>query len=240
LFHNATERDKLHIDRSGFGTWVEVAGFLSKRFRELWNQGAGSSHLNVESGPERCEANFRTARQEVIDMLLSRDLINIHRKANSFRNNYRGHSGVVSEDITRSLLAELGELLAGVRSGFGETWTEYNLVSATDRSVRTEERYEVVVNHLHGATVPFPRETLSVASQLKRDSLYLIDRDFGDGLELLPFVAIHDVSQPSAACYFYNRKHSAGYRYISYHFENKPEVISGAKELNQLFKDLLE
>lgn len=233
------QRKELHFENSSFGTWVELTGFLSKRFRELWN--AKSDEGESGSGRERCKSALGTGRRDVIEMITAKKLIGLHSMAARFRNDYGAHFGRLGEAVARTLLAQLQGFLAELRSCFGESWQDYQLVLATNRQEWTGEKYQVVVNLLQGATTPFPKEKRDLLAPLKRGTLYLLDKEGETGLEILPLVTISSSPQEAEnACYFYNRKQPDGLRYVSYHFEKRPEEKLAPEGVDQLFRELFE
>ena len=86
----------------------------------------------------------------------------------------------------------------------------------------TGEYDEVFVNLIHGINTPFLKQKRRLSEPLKRNTLYLLDKDRTNPVEVLPLVKISSAPRDAAnACYFYNRKQADGVRYVSYHFENR-------------------
>jgi hypothetical protein len=171
--------------------------------------------------------------------MLSKQLLGVLRSANQFRNDYGGHYGVLGEETAANLLVQLRSFLSEVRSSFGQAWESYQLLLPTNRSEWTGQHHEVVVNLLQGVNTPFLKETRKLSEPLKRNTLYLLDKDRENAVELLPLVKISSAPKDAAnACYFYNRKQLNGARYVSYHFEKEADRTFSIAEMEQLFHDL--
>jgi hypothetical protein len=233
----AKERER--FETSSFGTWIELTAFISKRLRELWSDVGKTEVGGDQSGRARCEAALGSSRSEVVEAMLSKQMLGVLRSANQFRNDYGGHYGVLGEETAANLLVQLRSFLSEVRSSFGQAWESYQLLLPTNRSEWTGQHHEVVVNLLQGLNTPFLKETRKLSEPLKRNTLYLLDKDRDNAVELLPLVKISSAPKDAAnACYFYNRKQPNGARYVSYHFEKEADRTFSVAEMEQLFRDL--
>jgi len=233
----AEERER--FETSSFGTWTELAAFIGKRFRELWNDVGKGEGGETTTGRVRCEIALGTSRGEVVEAMLSRQLLGVLRSANQFRNDYGGHYGILGQETAASLLVQLRSYLSEARSSFGQAWESYQLVLPTNRAAWTGQHHEVVVNLLQGVNTPFVKETRKLREPLKRDTLYFLDRDRDNAVELLPLVKISNAPKDAAnACYFYNRKQPNGVRYVSYHFEKEADRTFSPAEMEHLFREL--
>jgi hypothetical protein len=233
----AKERER--FETSSFGTWIELTAFISKRLRELWSDAGKGDARNERPGRDRCENALGTSRVEVIEAMLSKQLLGVLRSANQFRNDFSGHYGILGEETAKSLLVQLCSFLSEVRSSFGQAWESYQLLLPTNRSEWTGQHHEVVVNLLQGLNTPFLRETRKLREPLKRNTLYLLDKDRDNAVELLPLLKISSAPKDAAnACYFYNRKQPNGARYVSYHFEKEADRTFPVADMEPLFRDL--
>ena len=75
-------------------------------------------------------------------------------------------------------------------------------------------------------------------SPLKTGALYLLERDGGEGLEILPFVRMRPGPPAPTACYFYSRLVGDGARFVSYHQAEDSEVTEADPALSALIEDL--
>ena len=232
-------KEKERFEKSGFGTWVELSAFISKRLRELWSQVQTSGLDLGQSGRARCEAAFGSCSSEVIESLLSKNLHNVLHDVNIFRNDFDGHYGALGEATATNFLAQLRSYLSDVKSSFGQAWECYQLLLPTNRSEWTGQYHEVRVNLLQGPNTPFKKEIRKLTKPLKRETLYFLNKDSAEAVELLPLLKISSAPKDADnACYFYNRRQSDGARYVSYHFEKQADITFPASEMDQLFTDL--
>ena len=183
-------KEREQIEKSTFGTWVELLAFISKRLRELWNNSGTTKEKNEGAGRSRCETAFGSSRAEVIDAMLSKQLFAVLRSANQFRNDFGGHYGILGEETAKTLLVQLHRYLSEVRSIFGQGWETYKLILPTDRSKWHGEYHEVLVQVLQGPNTPFLKEQRELREPLKQDTLYLHDRDRDIAIEMFPLLRI--------------------------------------------------
>lgn len=232
-------KEREQIEKSTFGTWVELLAFISKRLRELWNN-SGTTKEKIEgAGRSRCETAFGSSRAEVIDAMLSKQLFGVLRSANQFRNDFGGHYGILGEETAKTLLVQLHSYLSEVRSIFGQGWETYKLILPTDRSKWHGEYHEVLVQVLQGPNTPFLKEQRELREPLKQDTLYLHDRDRDVAIEMFPLLRISNPPRDAVnACYFYNRKQPGGARYVSYHFDKQADMTFSDSEMNILYSEL--
>jgi hypothetical protein len=232
-------KEREQIEKSTFGTWVELLAFISKRLRELWNNSGTTKEKNEGAGRSRCETAFGSTRAEVIDAMLSKQLFAVLRSANQFRNDFGGHYGILGQETARTLLVQLHSYLSEVRSIFGQGWETYKLILPTDRSKWHGEYHEVLVQVLQGPNTPFLKEQRELREPLKQDTLYLHDRDRDIAIEMFPLLRISNPPRDAInACYFYNRKQPGGARYVSYHFDKQADMTFSDSEMNILYTEL--
>jgi hypothetical protein len=208
----AVNRGKLSFDLATFGLWKCVVEFLSTKFRQL-----------SSDDTDRCFAMFRTNSSAVLEMLFDRRLLTVLQTSNSVRNN-RAHSGVASARDTEISHAQLVDLIQTCRSVMGTTWERYELVQPAEcRFIGGQFEYKV--RRIMGTRTPFATEVRKTIEGMEDGSLHLLDPDGERALKLLAFIRVMPSPKTEAnACYFYNRRHTSGQRFVSYHFEADSEI----------------
>jgi hypothetical protein len=92
-----------------------------------------------------------------------------------------------------------------------------------------------------GSNSEFLKDTRPLPTWLDVERLYLVRKDGGRALQLLPLVQVGpSPSSAKNACYFFNRLEKDGLRYVSYHFIDQPErmySIEDACEAISLLQD---
>ena len=73
---------------------------------------------------------------------------------------------------------------------------------------------------------------------MRTGSLYILQRDNRDGLELLPFVRMRGSTPAATACYFYSRLANKGARFVSYHQAQESELTEQDEALLRLVDEL--
>jgi hypothetical protein len=219
----AMKNQNLSFSRATFGTWKLVVEYLGKQTRILLKK--EGKKPDVASQDRDLCANIFSDESLLLPEALSRtSLSDILSTANSMRNNWSGHGGVVGNDESESrnqlLLAEVQKL----RNSIADTWSEMQLIRSNQcRPKRGSFENEVSV--LMGSNNEFLKETRVMSTWMDVDSLYLSRKDGGGSLRLLPLIQVGPSPQSAKnACYFFNRLDRDGARFVSYHFTDKPEL----------------
>ena len=227
-------RDSLHtqslsLRRATMGTWIAVAERLCKRARAM---------LNGEQADD-CLRAFCTADRTVLDALLSKDLVTALKKANTMRNDWRGHGGIVGSRKAYQLRVILFDLLTQLRTCLGTVWTRYRLVRARHMRMVDDGTYEVELEDIMGRSYPFRSLSATLEQPLRHGQLYFLGEAESRALPLLPFVTLHTSPDDAQnACYFYNRVDGQEIRLVSYHYESEPELQGAFADTLQILDEL--
>lgn len=210
-------REHLSLTRSTFGAWVKLVERLSKSVKRL-SRGSDEDQM-------RCNVMFRISDMNAYQFLFAVQLIHVLAEANSLRNQWKGHGGIVGDREAKLRHSRLSGLLAEVRSAYGDSWKSYQLI--LPRSARyTVGLYQFDVERLMGTRTPFELIQLSTKEPMEDGYLHLMSPNSDKALKLLPFVRVlRSPAYESNACYFYNRIEREGIRFVSYHFEAEAEIV---------------
>jgi hypothetical protein len=205
------DKEHLSYDRATFGLWKCVNEFLSKRIRKL-----------LDDDFERASMLYRIKNRDVLNMLLSKDLVRILQAANSIRNN-NAHGGVASQREDANIHRNLEELITDTRKFTGNNWKQYELVQPSDcRFSGGMLAYKV--KRIMGTRTPFETVERRTITGMEDERLHLLAPDGDRALELIPFIRVMPSPKTeSNACYYYNRTQGDQQRYVSYHFESESE-----------------
>jgi hypothetical protein len=114
-----------------------------------------------------------------------------------------------------------------------------DLILVHPKSLRYDgQLYAAVVEDLSGAALPLQETTVTVPDPMRTGSLYVMDRDKRDALELLPFVRMKTGTPAATACYFYSRVVGPEVRFVSYHQALESELKERDDTLLALVADL--
>ena len=185
------------------------------------------------------EANFACGSSELLRNLVSKTLVNIAKKANRLRNDWHGHTGTISDAEAVRREAVLLGLLADFRNLVGYRWEDYPLVlhnsMAFSRGV-----YRSGVSLVTGYAPPFEYEELTLHEPLEEGRLHFVNPQSGAICKILPLVRLGATgTEERNACYFFNRREGREtQRYVSYHFEDRPDVIETVPATSELLREL--
>jgi len=210
---NATvEKAKLSFDKATFGLWKCVLEFLSKKFRDLFNQDA-----------DRCSAMFGTSYRDVLEMLFDRRLLTLLQTTNSIRNNV-AHGGISSQREIDLIHDQLKDQIQICRSIMGVTWERYELVQPGECRF-SNGVFHYKVKRIMGSRTPFAAAERKTIFVMDDGFLHMLDPEGNRSLKLIPFVRVMPSPKTEAnACYFYNRRQPESQKYVSYHFESDSEI----------------
>lgn len=226
------ESRSLSIRTATMGTWITIAERLFKRARQM----LGSQEV---SECDECLQAFCTADRSVLGALLSKNLVSAVKKANSSRNMWRGHGGIVSASQAYQLRVTLFDILNEVRESFGTVWTRYRLVRAGDMRRLPDGTYQTRVEVIMGRSYPFPSRSVSLEEPVTYGQLYFLGEAERRALPILPFITLEpSPDEASNACYFFNRARGEEIRLVSYHFESKPALEGEFRDTRQILDEL--
>ena len=153
-------------------------------------------------------------------------MVSVIQATNKLRNDWAGHTGVVSERDAKTVNDQLLKHIETVREVFGFAWTDYQLLLPGTCRFRDGE-FHLEAKRIMGTRTPFQTETVVVSEGMEDAQLYLKSPDEPRGLQLLPLVKVMPSPRTEDnACYFYNRIQNDGIRFLSYYFEAEPEIVS--------------
>lgn len=165
---DALEKQHLGLDRATVGTWSVIYQRLSKAVRECLRTGAANDIAQLRS-------MFGHSDNQVYEMLSDLRLVQVMQNANNYRNNWRGHSGVVDDKRSAEQCDILFALVTTVREVFGESWRRYPLVIPGSAKY-ARGLYNYSVHLVMGSRFPFGQRCVTLTHPLDDHQLYLLPR----------------------------------------------------------------
>ncbi len=221
---------ELSYQRASFGTWKLVVEYLGKRARQLLSGDKDARAL--------CADLFSDPSLVLPEALSRKGLAGVLSTTNKWRNDWKGHSGVVGDDEAHLRNEQLLGEVQNMREAMADTWAQTHLIQALHCRLRRGV-FENNVSVLMGSNSEFLKETRSMSLCLDVESLYLSNKESGRALKLLPLVRLGQSPQSAKnACYFFNRLERDGARFVSYHFTEKPELTGQFDEATAVIKSL--
>jgi hypothetical protein len=206
----------ISLHRADFGTWVRIVERFSKTSRQLLNGDADKK--------ERAFSIFCCHDPETIQALTESRVVSLLQKANSRRNSWTGHGGIVGGPEAKARHAELQAYLTELRECLGVSWERFELVlSGAATFSGGIHRYSV--QKVRGRCAPFEKADVELTHPMEHGVLYLKAQDERNALPLLPLIKVMPSPRSAEnACYFYNRQERDGIRFVSYHFDKEADV----------------
>ena len=226
------EVDLHYFEKASFGNWVMMDKKLSKLYLKLLND-------KEECNKKLLLSCFHTDDENLVKLLCSKDACNVLEKASQYRNVWKGHSGITSEVLYEEHVGILDGLLRDLQKYIKDLYERIRLI----RPVSLEYSNGIFSNKaeiLTGSNPIFRKEKLDLIYPLDRDKLYVQIIDTGEVLELPPyFILKNSPAEVKNACYFYNRLEKESSKYVSYHYDGKPEDFEDGKTAFLCIKELL-
>ena len=210
--------------RPTFGNWYKFGSCLSKTIRRL-----------LEENKAKCLELFDNPDPEFLLRIADKDLVTVFEEVARYRNQWEGHGPVVSEKeyqnrykILRSVLSKVYEIISDVY--------EHSFLILPLQSSFQDGVHNYSIRRYMSTRAPFKPDNIETVKIMDKSKIYLAYDNQRKPVELLPFI----INQ-GEACYFYNGKDydTGEARFVSYHYNKKPEIFIPMDKLNSLIS-LLE
>jgi hypothetical protein len=221
------------FERFTFGLWCKLGARLAKATRDELSSG-DLDRRNRTLDVYKCSATF-------VETLVNKKLWSVLEKANSYRNDWVGHSGVESDRETEQRVARLEDELSRARSAIGDIFEQVNLILPKTASY-SDGVYSNAALVLSGSDPAFREEAIETTVPLDTKLLYLCEVGATEPLELVPlFRMLPSPETEQNACFFLNRLSDKEARWVSYHFEGQADITEPDElALANLFQSLLK
>jgi hypothetical protein len=221
-----SKQDPSGLHLATFGTWVHLSQRVAQTVGGL-----------LEDEPDRCLELFAATDTELVGLLAGAGLADILHAALYRRNNWSGHGGVPGERIQRERLSDLRHLLEKTRAILDWSFEPWTLLKPGQMLLKGGV-FDLTATILKGANPAFLRKQVQVTEALDASRLYLLANGSTRALALVPFIRVHTSASGHDACYFYSRLENSTVRWVSYHFQAEPDLVSSDDELAGLLARL--
>lgn len=224
--------DSSRFEKASFGNWVWMDRALSNLFLE----GINSQDVDTRRTTLEC---FKTADENLISLFCNKKACNILEKACDYRNSWKGHAGITSETLYKDHVDTLDSMLHNLHESIKDLYERVRLIRPFSLSY-SKGIFSNKVEVLTGSNSIFTMDTIKALTPLDNSKLYLQLIDTGEVLELPPyFILKNSPVDAKNACYFYNRVEKGNTKYVSYHYEGRPEDIEAGKTAFDHIKQIL-
>ncbi|OIH81741.1 hypothetical protein BLJ79_21870 [Arthrobacter sp. UCD-GKA] len=196
-------------ERASFGSWLKITERLAAAYRR---------DLMSETPDDRQEVSFAFAGADTnaLERILSTESISILEQAGTLRNQWKGHSGSLTQREILTQVDHMEGLLSQLQKSVGLAWRKLQLVRAKSAR-RRDGIYIQQVEVLHGPQTPFRLDEVEVAQMMDEGLLYLVGGTGSIPVPLLPLIALEAAPETDKyATYFFNRFDIDGMRMVSY------------------------
>lgn len=220
------------FERASFGNWVKMDRALSNLYLEAING------LDKEKKDAVLEC-FKTTDESLIRLLCNKKVCNILENASKNRNDWRGHSGISSDTIYEEHSAILESMLHKMQESIKDLYEKIRLIRPLSLDY-SNGLFDNTVEILTGSNPIFTKETITLTKPLDKEKLYLQIMDTEETLELPPyFILKNSPAEVKNACYFYSKVENEDSKYISYHYDGRPEDTESGKKAFEHIKGIL-
>ena len=224
--------DASYFEKASFGNWVRMDRALSNLYLSMIN-GADEVMKKVALS---C---FHTEDETLIKFICNKNVSNVLDQACEKRNLWKGHGGITNEASYKDHVDTLDSLMRKLQENIKDLYERVRLVrpiSLTFNSGQFTNKVEV----LTGSNAIFNKADIVSIYPLDNTKLYMQIMDTGEMLELPPyFILKNSPADAKNACYFYSRVEDGNTRYVSYHFDGKPEDMESGEAAFDVIKRLL-
>ena len=217
-------KDKLadRLKMSSFGIW----GILGEQLAKITRR-----ELSSKDSRDRCLRMYRVKRSDFLDTITNKKIYEIISTTAGYRNNWKGHGGIVGEKEQKNRQTLLENELSKIREIISDCFEDSIFLRPKDNTY-SKGVYNYVIMSLMGSHTTFKEEEIRTIIPLDISKNYILFEDNPEPLELIPFVKFMSTPESEeTACYFYNRIEKNKIRWVSYHFEKESEIMSEDKAL---------
>ena len=205
------------LDRAEFGLWINLGRTLAKAIRRIKGQPELRPRLGEAAG----------SATELMERLAGKRIWEVLDQARRVRNT-RAHSGLINPDEEEGWIGSLEVLLSDAEQALASGFDDVDLARADQGHFTSGLHVYPRAERLRGPSNVFEEFELRTRVPLESGHLVLVSRDaaISSVLMLVPLVRVGGTTRATRnACYFFNSRVDGGrFAYVSYHFEDKPQI----------------
>lgn len=223
--------DPSYFEKASFGNWVRMDRALSNLYLAMLN---GTDEI-LKKVPLNC---FHTEDENLIKYLCNKTVSNVLEQASEKRNLWKGHGGITNEASYKNHVDTLDSLMRKLQENIKDLYERICLIRPISLSFNNGQ-FTNKVEVLTGSNPIFTKADIVSIQPLDNSKLYMQILDTGEMLELPPyFILKNSPADAKNACYFYSRVEDGNTRYVSYHFDGKPEDMESGVAAYNVIKNL--
>lgn len=214
--------------RGSIGIWTDLLARLAKRTRTL-----------VSKDPSLVLELFRVSSIDRLEAVSHKAVVAaLKDEAATYRNNWVGHGPVATHAEWQRRLSAAEATLARIRGAIGDAFVGWELMRAGQGGNRGGV-ITTSVERLTGSQRAFRKTRVELREWPEEGALYMVELGATLPLRLAPLLTLqHGPASAEDACYFYDRLEGEGVRWVSYHFEDRPDFVKADASVVGLIAEL--
>lgn len=223
-FIEKSDKFNEHFQKASFGGWNILGRRMAKTVRK---------NISDPMKRNRCIEAFGFPDNIFLEMIISKKFFEILDEISNYRNLWKGHSGISSDEETYKRLTILKDKLSDFRKLISDNYKKIKLILPIT-NVYVDDIYEYQVKSLMGTRTPFNKTEIKTLKPMTDNKLYLINTNQEYPIKLWPFIRfMKSPKTQENACYYYNRIQKSKVRWVSYHYDKDAETIIEDPELEK-------
>jgi hypothetical protein len=204
--------------KSSMGDWVRLGSRLAQFIREF---------MVDESETKTIGDLFSNPPVQAIEALSSEELWKKLDAISEHRNAWKGHTGIIGDKEAKTRLEKLEEEFENLRPIITNAFSSFVFVVRQEELEFRSGIHQYNALDLRGyQSDPFPERFANTKAPMESGEIYFLgfERE-STPIKLIPLVKLMSKDDSGkSACYFYSSKTGNKCRYVSYHFEELPEM----------------
>ena len=210
------------FEKATFGNWGFLIGEIIKRMADA---------VHNSNNHELISEIFGVSDIDFLLVFCDSRIARIINETVTYRNNWKGHSGITNHDICKNHIEIMEHNLERIHIFCREVFAKYLLIKPCGLRY-SDGVFTNDVEILMGSNGIFMRKEIQSQVPLDEKYIYLWTDESKRCVKMIPLVKIEQVEEGVNACYFYNRLKDGAKntKYVTYHYAPEPELIVYGRE----------
>lgn len=214
--------------RGSIGIWTDLLARLAKRTRTL-----------ISDNPSLVLELFRVSSIDRLEAVSHKAVVAALKDEGAvYRNNWIGHGPIATDSEWQRRLSDAEATLTRIRGALGDAFVGWEILRAGQGGNRGGV-ITTSVERLTGSHRTFRKARVALREWPEEGALYMVELGATLPLRLAPLLSLQrGPASVEDACYFYDRLEGDAVRWVSYHFEDRPELVKADATVVGLIAEL--
>ena len=206
-----------------FGGWNLFGRILTKSIRRIKQN---------KRKYEKLKELFGRPETEFLNFLINKKLYLILEVVAEYRNQWKGHGGIISLKELKNRLSTLKENLTEIQEVISDVFKNTIFLLPESTTYR-KKIFHNQVKKIMGVRIPFEKVKIETYIPIEENKFHLLHGNLKPPIELIPFVRlIKNPETEQISCYFYSRVVRDKIRWVSYHYKGASIIEMPDDDLN--------